>query len=367
MAHWQSRGCPWTTRLGAVVLAFGALAGAGCASQRAGGAQPGGAAPVAAPGACDVAAARPWIERWFAAWELASRRILRLPDAPPPDVVFFDRTCVYTTSAVSGGDAPIVEGPPLLGKKLAWRARAHGGTLTLPNSTQVPIGLMSFTDVAKDSGPFFVMAAPAYWAEQGHGQEPGLTGVFLHEFAHTRQVGGMAHILGPIDAAWSYSEELDDDVVQTHFEADPEYVKAYLAERDLLYRGADAGSAAEARALAAETLAMMRGRQARWFTGDKAVFATLDNVFLAMEGVGQWTAYAWLAHPEGGGLDRAVAIQRMLGRRRRWTQDEGLALLLVVDRLLPEWPALEFGVPAPGALDLLERAVQGGNGPVGRP
>jgi len=38
-------------------------------------------------------------------------------------------------------------------------------------------------------------------------------------------------------------------------------------------------------------------------------------------------------------------------------QDEGLALLLAVDRLLPEWPALEFSVPALGAEPLLERAV----------
>jgi len=341
-------------------MALGALAAGACASQRAGRPQDAKASPTAsAPAACDVTAASPWIERWFAAWDLASRGILRLSDAPPPEIVFFDGTCVYTTSAATGGDAPIADGPALSGTKLPWRARAHGGTLTLPNSTEIPIGLMSFADVAKETGPYFVMAAPAYWAEQApHVQEPGLTGVFLHEFAHTRQVGGLQHLIGPIDAAWAYPEELDDDAVQTHFAAEPEYVEAYLAERDLLYRAADADSLVEARALAAQALTMMRRRQARWFTGDKAVFATLDGVFLALEGVGQWTAYAWLAHPEGGGLDRDAAIQRMLGRRRKWTQDEGLALFLVVDRLLPEWPALEFSVPSMGALDLLERAVQ---------
>jgi hypothetical protein len=339
------------------LTALTALAAAGCASRRTAIHEP-SEPPSAAGVTCDLAAAGAWIEKWFAAWDLASQRILRLPDAPPPDIVFFDSACVYTTSEVTAAGAPVVDGPRLRGTKLSWRARAHGGSLTLPNSSQVPVGLMTFADVAKGTGPYFVMAAPPYWAEQGHVQEPGLTGVFLHEFAHTRQVGGLQHIIGPIDAAWPYPEELDDDAVQTHFEADPEYVKAYLAERDLLYRAADAGSTTEARALAAEALAMMRGRQARWFTGDKAVFATLDNVFLAMEGVGQWTAYAWLAHPDGGGLDRDAAIQRMLGRRRKWTQDEGLALFLVVNRLLPEWPALEFGVPSPGALDLLERAVQ---------
>lgn len=307
---------------------------------------------------CGIASASPWIQRWFAAWDLTSRRILRLPEAPPADIVFYDDTCVYTTSAVTAGGAPPVDESALRGTGVPWRALAHGGSLTLPDSSEVPIQLMSFTNIARHTGPFFVMAAPSYWAQMGHGQEPGLTGIFLHEFAHTRQVRGMQRSLGPIDSTWAFPEELDDDAVQTHFGADSIYVAAYIAERDLLYRAAQANSLTEVRALAGEALSMMRSRHARWFTGDNAVFATLDNIFLALEGVGQWTGYAWLAHPEGGGLNRDSAITTILGRRRSWVQDEGLALFLVVDRLLPEWPLLEFSVPSMGALDLLERAVQ---------
>jgi hypothetical protein len=39
-------------------------------------------------------------------------------------------------------------------------------------------------------------------------------------------------------------------------------------------------------------------------------------------------------------------------------QDEGLAVFLVVDRLVPGWPLLVFRDPSMGALALLERAVQ---------
>jgi hypothetical protein len=305
-----------------------------------------------------MTAASPWIEKWLAAWDLTSQRILRLPDAPAPEIVFYDSSCVYTTSGVTALGAAPVDDPALRGTRLPWRALAHGGSLTLPDSSQVPIQLMSFTNVAPESGPFFVMAAPSYWAQMGHGQEPGLTGVFLHELSHTRQIRGMTDKIGPIDSTWPYPEELDDDAVQTHFGADSEYVAAYTAERDLLYRAAEADSLAQVRALAADALAMMRSRHARWFTGDKAVFAELDDIFLTLEGVGQWSAYAWLAHPDGGGLERDAAIKTMLGRRRWWAQDEGLALFLVVDRLLPEWPTLAFGVPSIGATELLERAVE---------
>jgi hypothetical protein len=145
--------------------------------------------------------------------------------------------------------------------------------------------------------------------------------------------------------------------VQTRFAGEPEYVAAYTAERDLLFRAAAALSRAEAQRLAAEALGMMRARHSRWFTGEAAIFAGLDDVFLALEGVGQWAGYAWLAHPEGGGVAREEAIRMMLGRRKWWVQDHGLALFLAIDRLLPTWPALEFHGPALGASELLTRAV----------
>jgi len=88
------------------------------------------------------------------------------------------------------------------------------------------------------------------------------------------------------------------------------------------------------------------------------VFAILDDTFLSLEGAGQWAAYAWLAHPAGGRLDRPAAVKRMLGKRRRWSQDEGLGLFLVVDRLMPGWPSLVFDPKSIGATDLLERAIR---------
>jgi hypothetical protein len=305
---------------------------------------------------CQLASAAPWITRWLEAWDLTSRQILHLRDATSPNFVFYDNTCVYTTSKVTGA-AVAGRGATVSGTAHAWWVVQHAGRITLPNGEAVPVQLMSFTSSAAESGPFIVMAAPAYWAQAGHGQEPGLTAVFVHELTHTQQLPGMAAIIGAIDSAWTFPEELDDDVVQKRFGADSAYVSAYLAERDLLYRAAAADSVTEVRALAAQALVLIRARHGRWLTGENAVFATLDATWLSMEGSAQWAAYAWLAHPAGGGLDRAAAVKGMIGQRRSWVQDEGLALFLVVDRLLPEWPSLVFRTPSIGAVDLLERAV----------
>jgi hypothetical protein len=272
-------------------------------------------------------------------------------------LVLYDSACVFTTSAVSAARARAQDGPALFDTRITWRAAAHHDSLTLPNGNRLPVQLMSFTNFDRATGPFFVMAAPSYWEQKGHGQEPGLTGVFLHEFAHTRQVRGMLRVIGPIDSAWKFSEELDDDAVQNHFRSDSVYVAAYTAERDLFFRAASADSLTEVRALAARAFAMMRSRHARWLTGENAVFATLDDTWLSMEGAGQMAAVLWLSHPRGGGQTRAAAIERMLGRRRWWVQDEGLGIFLVLDRLLPDWPTLVFREPSLGVVALLERAT----------
>jgi uncharacterized protein YceK len=345
---------PFVRRI-AVVLILAACSLSGCASR-------GAVAPPAVRQAqqpCTVATAAPWISYWLRAWNLTSKEILRLPDVPPPNLVFFDSACVYTTSRVTAGVSASAAGTAVDGSSLRWWAVPHHGEITLPNGTKTAVQLMSFMDSDKKTGPFFVMAAPSYWEQMGKGKNPGLTGVFVHEFSHTRQFAGMEATIGPIDAAWKFPEPLDDDVVQKRFGSNPEYVAAYTAERDLLWRAANADTVDDARAAAAQALAMMHSRHARWFTGDNAVFATLDSTWLSMEGAGQWAAYAWLAHPAGGALSREAAIKTMLGSRRWWSQDEGLAVFLTVDRLLPQWPSLVFAKPSIGAVELLERAVNG--------
>ena len=317
--------------------------------------------PAVAAVTCTIGGTEPWVGSWLRAWEFTSGTILKLPPATPPDLVFFDATCVYTTSARSASAVPGSSGPTLHGRSLAWRAASHTGTITMPDGNSAPAQLMSFA-AAGDDGPFFTMAAPDIWAKAGvdsaeFGRDRMLTAVFLHEFSHVRQMSGFERILGPIDKSWKFPQELDDDVVQERFGGNADYAAAYQKERDLLYRAAGAATAAETRTLAAEALTMMNARHARWFTGENDVFRALDDVFLSFEGAGQWVAYAWLVHPGGGTAPRDTAIVGMRRGGRRWSQDEGLALFLVVDRLLPDWPSLVFGPTSIGARDLLEKAL----------
>jgi len=102
---------------------------------------------------------------------------------------------------------------------------------------------------------------------------------------------------------------------------------------------------------------MRRWRQA-WFSGSRAYWNTVDDLFLTMEGIGQWRGYAWLIDPNGPHLNPSFALSEVRRKRNHWTQDEGLALIMVVDRLLSGWQKLAFAPKPYLAASPLEAAAR---------
>lgn len=286
---------------------------------------------------------RAWLEAALANWQRAARQDLRLPDAPLPDVHAIDAVCAYTLPA---------------GDFAAMRGERHGGRVPLPNGEPVRLGPISFA-FDRDR---FVMSLPSVWRAAGVTSELGLEklmdGVLLHEIMHTRQSQLAAELLDPIAAAHGLEETLSDDLLQKVFENDPAYLATYREEVSTLFAAAAAEDDAAARGLAAHALHLMRARRARWFTGRNAHFAALDDIFLTMEGMGQWLIYRYFVSPEGGLVPAEHALTAVRRGGRWWSQDEGLALMLVVDRLLPDWQQRAFRDPDWRAERLLAAAVE---------
>jgi hypothetical protein len=288
---------------------------------------------------------RAWLEHALDAWRRAEPEWLMLAPQPLPRVAAIDGGCVYFLPQGRFDDA---------------QALAHGGMPIMPDGERVPLGPISF---ASGEGGYFAMSLPSVWRAAGVSSEVGLErmmeGVLLHEMVHVRQVDLATRALaGAASAAGVPDDELTDDIVQKRFGSGPDYAAAWAEERDALFAAAAAPDVPQARELAAKALGLMRNRRARWFTGDKAAFTAMDDVFLTMEGMGQWLIYRHFLSPEGGGLAPADAVRVVRRGERWWSQDEGLALLLVVDRLLPGWQSLAFRDPDWRAEQLLAAAVE---------
>ena len=286
---------------------------------------------------------RRWLEAALANWQRAAKQELQLADAPLPMVHAVDATCTYVLPA---------------GSFAAKRGEPHGGQITLPSGDQVPLGPISFA-FDRDQ---FVMSLPSVWRAAGVTSELGLEklmdGVLLHEIMHTRQSQLAAELLDPIAAAHGLEETLSDDLLQMVFEDDPEYEAAYGEEVSALFAAAAVEDDIAARGLAAHALHLMLARHARWFTGRNAHFAEVDAIFLTMEGMGQWLIYRYFVSPEGGSVPAEQALAAVRRGGRWWSQDEGLALMLVVDRLLPDWQQRAFRDPDWRAERLLAAAVE---------
>lgn len=305
------------------------------------------AVPGRSPAPCTMTPAeQAWTDRSIAAWERVRTGYLHLAVESHPTMVLFDDRCRFEAKA---------------GAKPQWRGTVHDGKIRLPDGSDIPPMVISSTSQNDTTHEiFFVMALPPIWIASkavGMHDEAGLTAVFVHEYSHVEQLPVLQPLFDSASKHFAPPKQLSDDRLQQLFEHDTAYAAAYAKERDLLYAAANEPDSAKALAFAREAYASMVARQQRWFVGENAVWKPYDDLFLTMEGLGQWDAYAWLSDPRGGAMSRIDAQNKMRGKRHWWTQDEGLALFLVIDRFLPSWPRQAFSAHPMLGIDLLGEAV----------
>jgi hypothetical protein len=288
-----------------------------------------------------------WIEGSLAASDYVRRQKLHLASDGHPTIVLFNEHCRFEAKASLSPD---------------WVGTPHADKILIPDGSEIPAQVTSFTGRDDKTGEvFFVMALPSVWrtAKVVAGEHTnGLTAIFLHEFMHVTQLPLLQPRFEEASSRFKLPDDLSDDSIQGRFKSNPDYVAAFERERMLLFQAADEPDRAKAKLLAQQAYALMLTRQQRWFTGGDALWKPYDDLFLTMEGIGQWMGYSWLADPKGGGLTPKDAENKMRGSRKWWSQDEGLALFRVIDRFVPDWPERAFSQHPALGIDLLELAAE---------
>ena len=300
--------------------------------------------PAAANDGCEMGASdKEWLTAALEQWKITATRDLKRESIALPTVYAIDAQCLFT---LERGDLN------------AGTAKQHNGKAELPGGPTVPVGPTSFAYGSNQ----FVMSLPSVWRAAGVTSEFGLeqlmTGVLLHEIMHTMQSDLVTDVLEPIAEKAGVADQLSDDFLQERFEGRKAYVAAYEEERDALFAAAAAENDVIARALAAHALHLMRARHKRWLSGKNAHFAAFDGGFLTMEGAGQWLLYRYFSSLPEGQDDPDKVMDAVRRNERWWSQDQGLALMLTLDRLLPGWQQRIFSEPDWRADNLLAAAVE---------
>jgi len=311
---------------------------------------------------------RRWVEGALDGWERVSRDSLQIGPIPAPWMVLFDATCVWHFGGERRLFSDSALAPPLFhfaaSPVPAW-VTPHGGLVKLPNSVEIPATKMAaFTSLYdNESKAFFVMALPDIWGPiygNGPRQADFFQGVLIHELTHTRHLVAIRRRLAEVLLAYHAGDiDLDDDIVQNRFADVPGFREAFERERDLFFRAAAEPEANRRRALAKRALAMVRHRRQHYFRGRNRMYAELEDLFLSMEGAGQWAAYQFARARAGSREDFDVPLVELVRDNRKfWSQEEGLAMFLLLDAMTTGWQARVFAPTPAEPVTLLDEAVK---------
>jgi hypothetical protein len=302
------------------------------------------------------------VGKWFSAWELISGDVYGIHKLESVEFVFFDDKYVYSTSNITIPEGEIVNGPKLLKNSFVWKKSLHNGSITLPDKSVVPIGLMSFASELPGvkNNSFFVMPLPDFWLKASvKSDELGLdnliTGVFLHEFSHSQQIRNFGKQITWLEKNNHFEADFSDDIVQHLFGKDSAYIDLYTKELRTFYKASNEKNKVAKALLVKNGLTLLRQRHTVFFTEKYENLKQIDELFLTMEGLGQFTMYKWLTHELGANLSAEIAVEGVRRGGKRWSQDEGLALFLILEKFSKpkNWAGKMFGTKTESVINLI--------------
>ena len=317
---------------------------------------------------CDLSPANQlWLQRAVDGWDMVRRDFLKVPASPLPWIVLFDASCIWHLNPTDPrllSDARQLPASTLTfdGSGVDIRAVPHSGTVLLPNRVEIPIEVKASTALYRNGRmTFLVMSMPSVWRAHRGAKiaylDEYLQGAFTHEMTHTQQLVQINRRLRQLIGSTELLGRLTDDVIQDRFQKEQGFTRLIERERDMLFRAAGLTDPALRREIAIKALAMIRDRHARYYSGRNTPYAEIETLFLTMEGAGQWAAYKLIKARGVVGSSDAEVLKLVRDNRRYWSQDQGLALFLLLDVMVPNWQARIFQNEPASPFTLLEEAL----------
>ena len=215
-----------------------------------------------------------------------------------------------------------------------------GPKIVLPNKQEIPIEIICFAGTLNEIGSksFFVMPLYDFWQNAGvESKEISLekltTGVFLHEFSHTQQMRNFGKRISEIEAKYKFDFNFSDNIIQDYFKNETNYVSDFENEVKLFYESAFSIDFTNSKKLAKQGFEKYNMRQDLFFKDKYKHFKEIDDLFLTMEGFGQYTMYVWLIDENGGNIDKNLAIKAVRRDGKNWSQEQGFSLFLIFEKL----------------------------------
>jgi len=292
--------------------------------------------------ACTISPAdEVWLNRAFDASMETARFIGVDLNLESTRIVVFDADCVVTSS-----------------EKQERTYTPHTGTVDLPIGT-IAAQIISFAAPNPSGGSFFVMALPSVWKESGFEAELSVEdftlGVFAHELSHIWQLETIMAPITDLPMIEALPPPVNDDIVQRLFNDNLDFANSLATEIKMFQEAAKMDDEKAARCLAAKARDQMKARWATYFINDYSALSGAQDIFLTLEGSGQWFAIHTLsAVPSGPKINRLDAATYFGNKGGKWSQDFGYAIISVLNRFDKSWSKSVYGDNGRSILSLLD-------------
>lgn len=308
-----------------------------------------------------------WLVRLAEGWARVSTDVLEIPALPFPETVAYDQHCVWRLAPATPAKLPEefeeYSLPIMLGEEaVPVYAAHHQGTIVLPSEAEIPADIIAATMSGPEYAPaFLVIALPEIWeAHPKAGQDAlireRILSAAMHEIIHVRQLPTALAKVRALKEEHALPENVTDMIVETRFADNEGYAQAFLEEKALFFKAALTESDEEKLRLARLALQKARDRRARFFTGDDQVYGSLEDIFINLEGLAEWTRFQYHMTEDENDRSRREVADFLVGRGNEWLQDEGLAVFMLIGDLGADWKAAAVHDMAP-PYDLLEAAI----------
>ena len=103
---------------------------------------------------------------------------------------------------------------------------------------------------------------------------------------------------------------------------------------------------------------LLKRRQINCLERDGRDVAEIDNFWLTLEGIGEYTAFSWLIHPKGANFSVEKALKAR--KTKSWSQEQGFDIILLLSRFMgpKQFSKYMFGQTLTTAVDLLEKQIK---------
>lgn len=308
-----------------------------------------------------------WIKKILDNWELVCRKELKIKVEPLPWIIFYDSSHAWHLNADESLLPAFVKSPHRLlfaGRSYQLIKLSHSKEVWVPGRKSIsvasyPTVAMPYADNRK---VFFIAPLRSFFhslstPDQSEYLDFLFLGNNVHELVHTRQLVFTLPQLLYTQKAYKLPESIDDNTIENSFGKNENYRKLFFEEKTHFWNAVLTTNKDSCIIEMDKALSLAEQREKRFFARDSLGYARLDDIFISLEGSAMWAQYRIMVRNAPRGQTEKQTLFWLLQRTPTWSQEEGLALFLLLERVLPDWKAQFFEKELPSVFQLLKRVV----------